>query len=84
MVSILLQQILALVTLLRLVFAQEVTFTGREYAGIYMRSILWGNRQNSLQLRFRTLHENGVLVFSRGKYDKTNYFRLELKKGSLR
>lgn len=79
-----LKRIFPLVTLIQATLAEEVTFTGKEFAGIYVKSILYDERRNFLQLRFRTLHENGILVFSRGNYNKKNYFLLELRKGSLR
>ena len=74
--------ILFLGAVLHIVFGAQVTFNGSQYIGFDLNSIPLGNRRNLLQLRFRTIHGNGVLANSEGT--SKDYFRLELTEGTLR
>lgn len=83
MASAVLKGITLLGTLSYVIYTQEITFTGKQFTWIHLNSIASSVRRNFLGLRFRTVHENGMLVYSEINNNGC-YYRLELIKGSLR
>ena len=83
MASAVLKLVIALGALFCVIHTYELTFTGEIFTWFHLNSIKSSARRNFLQLRFRTIHENGVLVYSQ-ENNNGCYYRLELIKASLR
>lgn len=62
-----------------------IAFNGNAYISLDLKSIESTEihpRQLILQLRFRTIHPNGLLMYSKGASGQ--YFRLEIIQGRVR
>ena len=64
------------------ILAIPVALNGNEFLSLDLKSIQTDLRQSIVQLRFRTIHPNGLLVYSQGT--SAQFFRLEIVQGRVR
>ncbi|KAL9975254.1 hypothetical protein ACROYT_G012396 [Oculina patagonica] len=69
------------VFIVKVILGTPVSFNGEGFISFDLKTIPTNTRQSILQLRFRTIHPNGLLAYSKGT--KGHFLRLEIIKGRL-
>ena len=68
-------------SLVKGIFASPVTLNGKEFISFDLASKTNDARQSLVQLRFRSIHPNGLLAYSKGT--NGHFLRLEIIHGRL-
>ena len=69
------------VLIVKVISDTPVALNGDGFVSFDLKSIRSNPRQSSLRLRFRTIHPNGLLVYSKGTTG--HFLRMEIVRGRL-
>lgn len=69
------------VFIVKVILGVPVALNGDGFISFDLKTVPTNPRQSILQLRFRTIHPNGLLAYSKGT--KGHFLRLEIVKGRL-